>query len=59
MSKTVKISDENYKKIEEIAFKNGVKIQHLLDEVLSRGLIQAKQSGVVVLERGRHVDIVF
>lgn len=57
MSKVIRVSDELYTKLEETAFKNGVGIQHLADQVILAGMAQGKKETMTVEERGRQVEI--
>lgn len=59
MSKVMRISDELYTKLEETAFRNGVGIQHLADQVILAGMTQGKKEVMTVEERGRQVRIVW
>lgn len=57
MAKVIKVSDETYALIEDVAFKNGVKIKHLVDKVIEVGIKHVKDEQIVVNERGREVKI--
>lgn len=57
MSKVIRVNDEMYEILEDVAFKNGVGIQHLADKVLSIGIDKCKTEKVIIVERGREVEI--
>lgn len=57
MSKVIRVSDETYAELEETAFRNGVGIQHLADQVILAGMAQGKKEVMTVEERGRRVEI--
>lgn len=57
MSKVIRVSNELYAKLEDTAFRNGVGIQHLADQVILAGMTQGKKEAMTVEERGRQVEI--
>lgn len=57
MAKVIKVSDEIYTLLEDVAFKNGVRIQHLADKVIEAGINHGKDDAIIVNERGREVKI--
>lgn len=57
MSKVVRISDKNYEIIEDMAFRNGVPINAILDEVLGKFINAAPNNAISVDYRGRKVAI--
>lgn len=43
MSKVIRISDEKYALIEDVAFHNGVGIQHLAEKLLEIGIDESRK----------------
>lgn len=58
MSRVIRVSDEIYEKLENIAFKNSVGIQHLADKVINAGIESGKNGTSMIIEvRGHMVEI--
>jgi hypothetical protein len=58
MSKVVRISDKNYEIIEDMAFRNGVPINAVLDEILEKYISSVPNNDVILVKyRGREVAI--
>lgn len=57
MSKVVRISDSNYEAIENMAFRNGVPINSILDKVVDDFINRTPRKAITVEHRGREVAI--
>lgn len=57
MSKVVRINDKNYEAIEEMAFRNGVPINAILDKVLENFIQSEPRNAITVEYRGRKIAI--
>ena len=58
MSKVIRISEELYEQIENVAFENGVQILHLTDELIKAGIKKCKKDDDLFVEnRGRTIKI--
>lgn len=57
MSKVIKISDEHYEMLRQVAFKNRVSIQHLADAIVEAGIERCKEDNMLVKDRGQSVRV--